>query len=547
MSDTQIVNEADVVVLGAGAAGLCAALAAADAGASVALLECSDTIGGTMAQSAGVVWVPNSHVAATAGYRDSREQALTYLESLSNERIDPAMAQVYVDRAPEMLRWMEATTALRFSVLPYPDYHSEHPGALGEGGRSLEPGLFEFQRLGDWARRVVISPAQEQRVFLTPSETQFGGGTPPDASVIAGRRARDERAWGQALVGGLLEALLARGIEPRTGIRATRLLVDDGRVVGVRAEQDAGSVEVRARRGVVIATGGFDWNPLLTRAFLRGPLTASVAVRENRGDGLIMAQEAGAALGAMSEAYWVPMLRRSGEVEKSGRVFPRSVTVVFERSKPGSIIVNRAGRRFCNEASNYNAIMGGFHALEPNSFSFANLPAYLIFDHDFKQRVPIADLMPGDEVPEWMWSAPTPAELAGLLDVDAGELEVTVARFNKDVAGGCDTEFHRGETRYERSNGDPSRPGPLANLGPLDTPPYYAVRLDPGAFGTRGGPLTDGSGRVRSAAGPPIPGLYAAGNAMASVMGMAYPGGGATLGSAFTFGYLAGRHAAGIA
>src|SRR5581483_3740768 len=152
---------------------------------------------------------------------------------------------------------------------------------------------------------------------------------------------------------------------------------------------------------------------------------------------------------------------------------------------------------------------------------------------------------PDEQVPEWMWSAPSLAELAAKLDVDAGELDATVTRFNKDVAAGRDTEFHRGETRYERSNGDPSRPGPLANLGPLDTPPYYAVRLEPGAVGTRGGPLVDGRGRVRSAAGPPIPGMYAAGNAMASVMGMAYPGGGATLGSAFTFGYLAGRHAAG--
>lgn len=536
---------ADVVVLGAGAAGLCAALAAADAGASVLLAECSDTVGGTMAQSAGVVWVPVNHVAEAAGYADSRDRALSYLAALSNDRIDPRMAEVYVDKAAEVLRWLEATTPLRFAVLPYPDYHSEHPGALAEGGRSLEPGLFGFGTLGEWADRVVLAPAQAERVFLTPSETQYGGGTPPPPPVLAERRRKDERAWGQALVGGLLKALLDRGVRPRTGLRARRLRIEHGRVVGAHAQRaDGGWVELAASGGVIIATGGFDWNTELIRAFLRGPLTTSVAVPTNRGDGLIMAQRAGAALGSMSEAYWVPMLKRPGAVEVGGRSFPRSVTVVFERSKPGSIVVNSAGRRFVNEAANYNAVMGAFHAIDPNTFSFHNLPAYLIFDHAFKHRVPIADLPPGEEVPDWMHSAPTLAELAARIGVHPAGLEETVRQFNKNVAAGRDDQFQRGETRFERGNGDPDRPGPLANLGPLDTPPFYAVELEPGAFGTRGGPVTDEHARVRAADGPPIPGLYAAGNAMASVFGMAYPGGGATLGPAFTFGYLAGRHAA---
>lgn len=536
--------ETEVVVLGAGAAGLCAALAARDAGAEVTVLERSRFLGGTMAQSAGVVWVPVNHRAADAGYRDSRAEALRYLESLSNDRIDPELATVYVDRAPEMLRWLESTTGLRFSVLPYPDYHSEHPGALGDGGRSVEPGLFSFAGLGQWADKVVISPAQAARVFLRPSETQYGGGQPPPPEVIAERRGRDERAWGQALAGSLLAALLERGVEPITGVRATELESRDGRVVGVRAEN---GTLYRARHGVVIATGGFDWNDTLKRAYLRGPLTASVAVPENEGDGLLMAQSVGAALGCMQEAWWVPIMKRAGVVEKNGRAFPRGVTVVLERSMPGSLIVNRAGRRFCNEASNYNAIMGGFHAIDPNTFSFANLPAYLIFDADFRRRVPIADLPPGDTtVPDWMWTAGSLPELAAGLGVDPDGLQATVAGFNKDAEAGRDTEFHRGETRFERSNGDRRRPGPLANLGPVDEPPFFAVELQPGAFGTRGGPLTDLHARVVSTRGRPIPGLYAAGNAMASVLGMAYPGGGGTLGSAFTFGYLAGRHAAGL-
>ncbi|GAA1268875.1 FAD-dependent oxidoreductase [Pseudonocardia aurantiaca] len=537
-------SEADVVVLGSGAAGLSAALAASANGADVVLLEKGPSVGGTAALSAGVVWVPGNHRAASAGIADSRADAVRYIASLSNGRQDPELVEAFVDAAPEVLRWLEDATALRFVALPYPDYHSENPGAAAGGGRSLTEELFPFAELGDWASRVVLSPGQESRMRLSPAETVYGGAAGgPAPEVVADREARDMRGWGQALVGGLLAGLLRLGVEPVVSARATELVLDGDSVTGVRGVHAGEPFTVTARAGVVIATGGFDWDADLVRAYLRGPLQNSVAVRENVGDGLRMAQSVGADLGTMQEAYWTPLIRRPGDVRRGDGVFPRSATVVAERSRPGSILVNRAGRRFCNEATNYNAIAGAFHVLDPATLGYPNIPAFLLFDQGFRRRGPVADCGPADPVPDWMWSADTLAGLAGLLGVDTAGLAATVERFNAHAAAGRDPDFHRGESAFERANGDPTRPGPAANLAPLAEPPFYAVEIEVGAFGTRGGPVTDPAGRVLRG-GTPVPGLYAAGNAAASVMGMAYPGGGSTLGPALTFGHLAGRHAA---
>ncbi|WP_433359770.1 FAD-dependent oxidoreductase [Streptosporangium sp. CA-115845] len=533
-----------VVVLGSGAAGLSAALSARAYGADVVLLEKGPSVGGTAALSAGVVWVPGNHHAAAAGIVDSREEAIRYITSLSNDRQNPETVASFVDAAPEVLRWLEENTGLRFIVLPYPDYHSENPGALPAGGRSLAEEMFPFTELGPWASKVILSPGQHGRMRLSPNETIYGGaGGGPSAEVVADREVRDLRGWGQALVGALLGGLLERGVEPVTSAHVTELVVSGDRVTGVRGRHEGEAFEISAEAGVVIATGGFDWAPDLVRTYLRGPLQNSVAVRENVGDGLRLAQQVGAELGTMQEAYWTPLIRRPGDVRRGDGVFPRSATVVTERSRPGSIIVNRAGRRFCNEATNYNAIVGAFHAIDPASLAFGNLPAFLVFDEGFHARGAVADWIPGDEVPDWIVTAPTLAELAVAIGVDSEGLVSTVRRFNEHAEAGHDPDFHRGESSFERANGDLNRAGPAANLGPLREPPFYAVEIEVGAFGTRGGPVTDGVGRVRRD-GRPVPGLYAAGNAAASVMGMAYPGGGSTLGPALTFGHLAGRHAA---
>jgi succinate dehydrogenase/fumarate reductase flavoprotein subunit len=537
--------EADVVVLGSGAAGLSAALAASAHGARTVLLEKGPQVGGTAALSAGVVWIPRNHHAAAAGIADAPGEAERYIASLSNGRQRPELVAAFTEAAPVVLQWLEDNTALRFVLIPYPDYHSENPGALPKGGRSLTQELFAFDSLGDWADRVILSPGQRDRLRVSPTDTIYGGSSSaPAQQVLADRERRDLRGWGQALVGGLLAGVLARDVTIVTSARAQRLIDGAGdAVAGVVAEHDGQELTVHAP-SVVIATGGFDWSPQLVQTFLRGPLQNSVAVRQNTGDGLRMAIAAGAELGTMQEAYWTPLIKRPGVEALGDGVFPRSATVVSERSRPGSIIVNAAGQRFCNEAANYNAIVGAFHVLDPASLGYPNIPAYLLFDQAFRDRGPVADSTPDSPLPDWMWRAESLGSLAQAIGVDAEGLIETVARFNAAAEVGHDPEFHRGETSFERASGDLTRVDARANLAPLLRAPYYAVEIEVGAFGTRGGPITDADARVLRPDGDPVVGLYAAGNAAASVMGMAYPGGGSTLGPALTFGHLAGRHAA---
>jgi len=535
-------TETDVIVLGTGAAGLVAALAAVDAGAEVSLFEKSDAVGGTTAISGGTCWIPNHHVGGGIA-ADSRDQALAYLDSLSHGYIRPDLAAALVDRGPETVAWIEQTTRLAFSVLEgFPDYHPEHPGALRQGGRSLDPGLFPYPALGEWAHRVV-RPAKDPH--LTLPETSLGGGDgriPRD--TLERRRADDVRGCGAALVGGLLDALLRRGVEPQLSHRARRLLTRDGTVVGVEFETPSGPVSVEAGRGVIIATGGFEWNEELTTAYLRGPMSSPASYPPNTGDGLLMAQAVGASVGMMGEAWWVPTIQVPGD-ELFDR--ERAQIVLRERTLPRSIIVNRAGRRFTNEAANYNALGGAFHQFDPASFDYANLPCWLVFDEEYWRRHGFAGYR-GAEPPDWVTSAPDIEHLAGALDIEPSQLIETVTRWNALVAAGRDTDFGRGESAYDGWNGDADHRGtPYATLGPLTTGPFHAVELHSGCLGTKGGPRTDVDARVIDNDGAAIQGLYAAGNAMACVTGMVYGGAGGTLGPAITFGYLAGRHAAGRA
>ena len=376
------------------------------------------------------------------------------------------------------------------------------------------------------------------------SETSLGRGAPQgvDPAELERRKIRDERGAGQGLIGPLLRACLDRGIEPRTGMRAVGLLQDGRRITGVRFETASGPVEVGAAGGVVIATGGFEWDPELVRAFSRGPLVRSASVPTNTGDGLKMAMRVGAGLGNMREAWWVAII----DVPVDGRMAAWQVN--GERTRPHCIMVNRRGRRFTNEAANYNALGAAFHVIEVSSFEYVNHPAWMIFDRHYLTRYGLAGFKGGSATPDWITEAPDLGALAKAIDVPAEALEQTVARWNSQAARGEDTDFARGKSVHDRWWGDPAQgPGPEATLGPLDTPPFYAVQVYSGALGTKGGPRTDGDGQVLDVDDQPIPGLYAAGNAMASVMGMTYGGAGGTLGPAIVFGYLAGLHAAAAA
>jgi 3-oxosteroid 1-dehydrogenase len=531
----------DVLVIGAGGAGLVAALAAVEAGAAVAVYEKASVIGGTTAISGGTVWVPDNHHMAEAGLPDSRDQALTYLQSLSLGLIDAEVAASIVDEGPQVVRWLEAVTPLRFEAIAgFPDYHPEHPGGKPGGGRSLDPVPFPFDELGSWGKKVARS---QRNPHVRLIDTPLGGGTgrvPPE--LLAQRAVHDSRGCGNGLVGPLLKALLDHGIEPVLDAPATDLLIGNGRVVGARFATLTGVREVGARRAVVLATGGFEWAPDLVRQFLRGPMTSPASLPFNTGDGLLMAMRAGAALGNMSEAWWVPTLRAPGEAAFGHQ---QARLVLRERTLPRSIMINRSGQRFTNEATNYNALGAAFHVLDPARFDYLNLPCWLVFDQGYLARYGFLAAAPGEAAPAWITRSSSLRGLARRLGVDPAALAESVDRWNSLVADGDDSDFGRGRSAYDRWGGDAEYRGDVrSTLGPLDHPPYYAVEISSGCLGTKGGPRTDLGGRVLDTRNQPIPGLYAAGNVAAAPTGRAYGGAGGTLGPIFVQARRAGRHAA---
>src|SRR5579859_510951 len=541
--------EADVVVLGTGGAGMTAALAAHAGGASVVILEKSKLVGGTTAVSGGVVWVPNNHHLGEVGVKDSRDEALGYVKRLTDGRSDDALVERFLDSAPAMVKWIEEQTPLRFKPLGrYPDYHPEFPGGK-PGGRSLDPGLFDANERGPWKKTLRRSAVCGMTAMSVGEATDWGVFSKPlklPFKLLGERYAKGYVCYGGALAGNLLKALLERKIEPLVEHAARELLVEEGRVVGVRAEkagqagQPGQEVFVRARRGVVLASGGFEWNKALTAQFLGGVLTHPNSPPSNEGDGLKMAMSVGADLANMSEAWWCPSVDIPGE-EYDGKQLHRGDFAT--RSLPHTIIVDRKGRRFVNEAQNYNDLMKAFFAFEPNAYERPHLPAWLVFDHAYLEKYALQTVMPGQPTPEWLTKADTLDELARTLGVDARGLAQTVERFNGFAVEGVDPDFGRGESLYDHFYGDPdNKPNP--NLGVIGKKPFYALQVHPGAIGTKGGAKVNVDAQVLRVDGAPVPGLYAAGNVMAGVTGAGYPGAGATIAAAMTFGWLAGRHAA---
>lgn len=534
----------DVVVIGTGAAGLTAAVVAAEAGASVGVFEKADVVGGTTAWSGGQVWIPNNPHMPDIGVTDSRERAIEYIMSLSRDMLDPELVEAYVDAGPEMVSLLEAKTPVQFYAVPgMPDYHPEFPGGSPDGGRTIECPIYPFADLGEWAGRVTDSP-YFANPHITMSETPLGKAIPdpPSEAELARRLERDERGCGQGLIGRLLRACLDRGIEPHTGHAARTLVMHDGIVSGVVFDTPNGPVEVGARRGVIMASGGFEWDRELRRAFLRGPMTHPVSMETNTGDGLRMAMRAGAMLATMREAWWIPVASVPLHENPMGRVL-----INGQRTLPHCIMVNRRGRRFTNEAANYNAFGGAFHVEDVSRFEYANLPCWLVFDQNYAEKYGfrVASGIEGKGVPAWVARGDTPDALAATIGADGEGLRDAIERWNANCADGHDPDFGRGDSAFDRWWGDPYLKGQAAaTLGPLDRGPFYAVEIHSGCLGTKGGPQVDRHGRCIDVGGQPIAGLYAAGNAMGSPFGMTYGGAGGTLGPAMVFGYLAGMHAA---
>ena len=367
------------------------------------------------------------------------------------------------------------------------------------------------------------------------------GGEPPDVELAAGRQASDVRVLGAALVAALYKGLVDRGVAVLTGTAADDLVMSGGEVTGVICVTVGGAVALGARQGVVLASGGFEWNRDMVQAFIGTPLLP-LGPPSNEGDGLRMAMEAGARLANMSSYWGQPAFLEPGFVY-DGREVPQMASF---RSTPGVIVVNRRGRRFVNEATTYQDFPKVLGAFDPSAIDYPNQGQHwVVFDQQVKDRAFILpSVPPGEPAPDWVLRADSIRGLADKIDVDPGELETTVDRWNANVAAGEDPDFQRGTLRFETHMSGVG-PSPSLVLAPVATPPFYAVELRNGTIGTNGGMLVDREGRVRSNRDGVIPGLYAAGNASASVFGPAYPGGGATLGPAMTFGYLAGRHVSG--
>jgi 3-oxosteroid 1-dehydrogenase len=507
-----------VVVIGSGAAGLAAALAASTGGGDVLVLERSVLAGGTTAISGGIVWAPGNHLMSEAGIADSESEALRYLARIDRNG-DTGLSAAFVSDAPRVVRLLEERTALRWKMLgDWPDYRSEEPGGSA-GGRSLWPAPLELP--AELARRLQASPEDyadpDPKEILDPTN---------DGVVLRGP------VRGRVLVGGLLSALESNGVEVRLGARATSLVTDRGRVTGVEVDGE----NLRAR--VIIASGGFQHDPGLVSSFLRATPIAAMGPPGCAGDGLRMSIAVGASLANMAEGWWMPAMHANGE-DLGGSRFYRPLH--SERAQPGSLMVDRSGRRFVNESLNYGDVGRAMQRYVPQPDWYPSLPSWLVFDSHYRARTPIGPLLPADPDPGWLVRARSIRELATLIESDPDVLCATVECFNRHATEGRDPDFGRGDGRYDKWIGDRNAPHPT--LGALEEAPFYALRVHCGCMGTKGGPRTDDNGRVMGIGGDVIEGLYAAGNAAANPFGIATPAGGATLGPALVFGTRAGEAA----
>ncbi|HEY0942586.1 MAG TPA: FAD-dependent oxidoreductase [Steroidobacter sp.] len=530
----------DVVVLGSGAAGLTAATLAADGGASVLVLEKTALLGGTSGLSGGVLWIPNNDHMPDLGMTDSREEALDYLQQLTQGRVpDPALLETYVDTAAEMIRYLEDRTPLRMvATRCYADYYADLPGGKRQG-RSIEVAPFDAPaELGEWADRCRVSPYMPPLTLDEGGIAKILGGEFPMA-LLEARQKAGVRAVGAALVASLVKGLLDRSVALRTGASARELVIDDsGAVVGVRVADDAGDRYIAARQAVILATGGFECNGELAQTFLPVP-PLPMGAGGNEGDGLLMAMKAGAALGNMNSAWWYPAMCDESLRYEGAPVYHLGMG----RNMAGSLFVNRHGKRFTNEGAAYHDVGRSMHAFDPVTRDYPNAgPNWMIFDRKIKEQTAIMSALPAEAAPDWMPSAATLEELAERIGLPVAALSQTVERFNADARLGKDSEFARGTCYAE--NFLLGGPTPETSLAPVEDPPFYAVRVYNATLGTHGGPRIDRHARVLDPQGGVIGGLYAAGNVSAAVFGAYYPGGGATLGPAMTFGYIAGRHAA---
>ncbi|MBI2382544.1 MAG: FAD-dependent oxidoreductase [Gammaproteobacteria bacterium] len=553
-------HEFDVVVVGSGAGGMTAALCAAQLGLSAVVLEKSDRYGGTSAVSGGGIWIPCNDQIAARGGSDSEAEALTYLNHLTGGEVPQTRLQAYVRHAREMVRHMAQAFGVRFeSVARYPDYFPDRPGGK-PGYRTMEPAEFdgallgaEFERQREPYRGTLVMG----RIAMTQVEAHTllcrGPGWVWLTVKMLLRYWLDfgwrRRTWrdrrqtlGQAMVASLRYAMLRNSVPLwlETGLDSP--VEENGRVAGVVAGQRGRTLRIRARRGVVLACGGFESNQAMREQYLPKPTRAewTVAPGINHGDGIRAGRALGARLGFMNLTWGTPSIMTPGARNATG--------IFMERQLPGCVMVDGQGRRFVNEAAPYTEIVYAMY--RDHEKSGGAVPCWLIFDADFRRKYPMGPMLPGSIQPDarlprdWLgkvyWRADSLDALAREIGVDAPALAETVAKMNRYAADGVDPEHGKGNNAFDRYYGDPGvKPNPC--LAPIARPPFYAVQLQAGEIGTKGGLVTDEHARVLREDGSRIEGLYAVGNCSAAVMGRTYAGPGATLGPAMTFAYLAAQ------
>ncbi|MBE7702001.1 FAD-dependent oxidoreductase [Oerskovia sp. Sa1BUA8] len=538
-------DEVDVLVVGTGAAGLSAAIAAADAGSKVLLVEGTDRWGGTTMRSGGGLWMPANPLMARDGVDDSVEKALTYLDAVVEDAgpaTSPERKRAFVEAVPEVVTSLEKHGVRWVRATDYPDYYPEQPG--GMVGRSIEARAFDTRRLGSWIKYSRMTdggmplPLRTDDVWLLARAWSSASGFVRGARFVGrtlGSLVRGQRpaGIGAALVCSLMQVVRDQGTPVLLSTPLVELVVEDDAVVGAVLGGPAVPRTVRTRGGVVVAAGGFahrtEW-----REKYHGVPGWSAAADGDLGTGIEAGVAAGGTLALMDDAWWgagVP-------VEGGMNGF-----VLSERSMPYSILVDQEGRRYTNESASY---IDFGHAMLEHDSTTPSIPSWLVLDARARRKYLFTIAPSGTKKLEKAGTlvvADTLEDLARLLHIAPENLAATVERFNGFARSGVDEDFHRGDSLYDRYYGDPGvRPNP--NLGPIEKGPFTAVKIVPGDLGTKGGLLTDEHGAVLREDLTPVPGLYAAGNSTAAVTGRTYPGPGSTIGPAVVFGYLGARHAA---
>jgi succinate dehydrogenase/fumarate reductase flavoprotein subunit len=562
--DAVEVYECDVLVAGSGCSGMAAAITARHRGLDALVVEKEPRFGGTTARSGGWLWIPGTSLARAYGITESQEQARTYLRHEAGNNYDAARVDAFLTAGPEAVDFFTTQTALRFDMpLVFPDYHAEAPGGA-QGGRSMVTRPFDGRELGEQIKNLG-APLPELTVF----GMMLGSGKEiihfmratkslTSAIYVAKRLSghfRDVMRYGRgmtltngnALAGRLAKSALDLKIPLWLSSPVRELIVENGSVCGARVVREGRTIEVRTRRGVVLACGGFPHDVARRKAmFPHAPTGAehfSPGPVGNTGDGLRLAESAGGRVENRlpNAAAWVPVSLTTRKDGSRG-VMPHFI----DRAKPGVIAVMRDGKRFANEGNSYHDFVQAMtKAAKPNE----EVAAFLVCDHKALRKYGLGCVPPfpmplGHHLRSgYLMRGATLTKLAAKAGIDAKGLADAVAQFNKEATDGRDPAFGKGSRAYNRYQGDALH-GPNPCVAPLKDGPFYAIKMVIGDLGTYAGILTDANARALDADGRVIPGLYAAGNDMASIMGGNYPGAGITLGPALTFGYIAGRHLA---